>query len=286
MKTKIFLRNIFKLNFFVLIVVLFSFSSCNIIQPNGYYFVSDTISTQNDNPIEEFEKKALIIYFTGIRCPNCPDAHAELYQIQSVNPKKVLAIGIHGTSFAAPMPSQGFLTDLRTDVGNEIVATFDVTQIPIGLVNNYEKTGLTMHSGWADAVDNELNLEPTIGISIQNNFNTFNNNLEVSLKITSLAQLENSLKLCVFILEDNIITKQKYGITSIDDYVQKNVFRRTLSNVWGDNIFEEGADENHEEIINFSCSIPQEWKSKDCKIIAFIYDENFRILNVQQEFIE
>ena len=67
-------------------------------------------------------KKVLVEDFTGYKCTNCPAAATELHNIEEFYPDKVIGIAIHAGSFAKP--GGVFVTDFRTDEGNEITDFF------------------------------------------------------------------------------------------------------------------------------------------------------------------
>ena len=268
--------------FIPLFFLLSLFFSCDIIEPNGNYYIADTVSNTQTDTQDIAVKKVLLLDFTGIRCINCPEAHEIIHQIQNVFPNKIIPVAIHGTSLAYPIGE--YEVNLKTDDGNEIFEEFDIDAIPIGLVDNYNKQNLIDRSAWSDAVSSAINNDLTIGIVIQNSFNSSNNNLDISVTITALSDFQNSLKLSVFIVEDSIITRQATTESPgyLIDYIQMNVFRDAVSNVWGDDIFVTGAAVNNNEITDYSYTFSPNWKSKNCRIIAFVFDENKKILNVQE----
>ena len=65
-----------------------------------------------------------------------------------------------------------------------------------------------------------------------------------------------------------------------------NVFRDAVSNVWGDDIFVVGAAVNDDEVKDYTYSFSAEWSSANSRVIAFVFDENNKILNVQEEPVQ
>lgn len=271
------------------LIILFGFAillySCDIVEPTGNYYIADTVSNSgSDTAI--VTKKVLLIDFTGIRCTNCPGAHETMHQLQNVYPEKIVAIAIHGTSLAYPYGD--YEVDLRTEEGNQIISEFGVSAIPIGLVDNYEKNSLISETAWADEVATAVLEEPTIGIDIENSYNSSNNNLEISIDIISLSDFQSALKLCVFIVEDSIITRQATEEEPgyIEEYTQTHVFRDAVSNVWGDDIFVAGASLNQTETKDYTYTFSADWSSQNSKVVAFVFDQNYKVLNAQEVHLE
>ena len=90
-------------------------------------------------------KKVLIEDFTGFKCANCPDASSELHKIEEIYPDKVIGIAIHAGSFAEP--SGVFVTDFRTDEGNEIT-DFRSGAFQPGLVCKVPDNVLLNYTDW------------------------------------------------------------------------------------------------------------------------------------------
>ncbi|MBN2892345.1 MAG: Omp28 family outer membrane lipoprotein [Bacteroidales bacterium] len=270
-------------NLIILFFIATFLYSCDVLEPDGNYYIADTVSS-NDVDTQTVVKKVLLVDFTGIRCTNCPEAHETMHQIQSVYPNKIIAVAIHGTSLAYPIGD--YVTDLRTDDGTEIIDDFGINAIPIGLVDKYEKNSLISETAWADAVSDVIDETPTVGIKIQNSYNSSNNNLEISIKLISLDEFQSALKLVVFVVEDSIITRQATDSGDIENYVQLNVFRDAVSDVWGDDVFTTGATLNSSETKDYSYSFSPDWDAKNSRIVAFVFDDNYKILNAQEELVQ
>ncbi len=263
------------------------FYSCDKIEPtNGsYYYIADTLSANNgEEPQDSVIKKVLLIDFTGIRCVNCPNAHETIHQLQNVYPGKIVPVAIHGTSLAYPISP--FVTDLRTEDGNTIINTFGINAIPVGLVDYFDKEHLTQLTAWADEVDAVINKQPKVGLKIENTVNTEDSVINISVEITAMQKFTETAKLFVYILEDSIITKQESEDGIIDNYVQLNVFRDAVSDVWGDNIFASGVDSADVENKNFSVNISSKWNVNNCKIVTFVADNSNKVLNANSEQVK
>lgn len=87
--------NIFRLSCFLFIAVLFNgCSETEIIVPKAGEIISDRV--------------VLIEDFTGVKCPNCPNAAREITSLMGRYPKNVVAVAYH-TEFLDPR-SQNLLS--------------------------------------------------------------------------------------------------------------------------------------------------------------------------------
>jgi len=262
------------------------FSACDVLTPNNNYYFSDTLnSTPNDTQIV-VKKRVLLIDFTGIRCVNCPEAHEKMHQFQNIYPDKFIPISIHGTGLAYPVGEYNI--DLRTPDGNTIISTFGITSIPVGLIDYYDKTKLLFLSAWDDEITNYLEEAPSIEIKITNNYNSTNRTLEISNEIKAISDLTIGSKVVVYILEDSIITRQATTEAPgyFENYVQLNVFRDAITDVWGDDIFTDGAIIDEIETKEFNITLPETWNADNCKIITFVIDSNNKVLNANLQKIK
>jgi len=272
------LKYLLPITIFILI-----FASCDVVNPpdNGYYYIGDTISSApNPDTQEVVVKKVLMIDFTGIRCTNCPGAHEQIHQLQNIYPDKIIAIAIHGTSLAYPLGE--YVVDLRTDEGTEIINEFGINTIPIGLVDYFDKNHLLSETAWTDAVATTITETPLVGIEIENTFSASNNSLEVLVNLTSLSNFGESLKLITYVVEDSIITRQATDVPPgyIEEYEQLNVFRASVSNLWGNEVFSGGISENGTESKTFTITLDASLNADNCRIIAFVCDNTNKVLNV------
>ncbi len=262
------------------------FISCDIVNPaeDSLYYFSDTISAEiPDDTQQVVVKKVLLFDFTGIRCTNCPDAHDEIHQLQSVYPGKIIPVAVHGTLLARPYGE--FVTDLRTTEGSQIIDQFGINTIPIGLVDYFDANYLINVSSWPDDVANSVEEDPSMGINIENNFDNDENTLSVLVYLNSLDNFDQSLNLAVYLLEDSIITRQATTESPgyIENYVQMNVFRTSVSDVWGDEVFPSGAEQNQKDTLSYSVDFcVSEWDVNNCRIIAFVFDNTNKVINVNE----
>ena len=105
--------------------VLIAFSACDKIDSDN--FIDGEIIVQP----EDIDRKILIEDFTGHKCQNCPDAAAEIHNIQNTFPNQVVAIAIHAGYFSEPNPPQApyLTTDFRTEEEMKFMTFLDHNHI-------------------------------------------------------------------------------------------------------------------------------------------------------------
>ncbi len=273
---------------FTIVLLSVVFFSCDLVQPpdNSLYYIADTVSNSSTDTQATVVKKVLMVDFTGIQCVNCPNAHEQIHQLQNVYPDKVVAVVIHGTLLAYPYGD--YHTDLRTTEGNAIISDFGINSIPIGLVDYFDKDHLKQVAEWTNDVASQVAETPTIGIEIVNTYKSADNTVDVQVNLTSLSDFGKSLKLAVYVTEDSIVTRQATTEDPgyIENYVQLNVFRKAVSDVYGDEVFASPASVNDTDSKTYTLVIDSSWNVKNCKIVAFIIDDTKKVLNVNIEKIQ
>ena len=231
-------------------------------------FSCDTIEKDNfTDPGASFPwlgKKVLIEDFTGYKCTNCPAASTELHTIEELYTDKVIGIAVHAGFFA--QPSGVFVTDFRTDEGEELVEFFEPSAFPIGMVNRigYPENALIEYTDWATEVSNQLLQAPTIELSISEENNIIN------VEARRLSDDNNSLKLVVCITEDGVIYKQIDGSDLIEDYEHNHMLRKVLNGTWGSSI----QLSNTTSTFSYNYTLDDSWVRSNCNVVAFVYDDS------------
>jgi len=202
------------------------------------------------NPPSPETKNVIIEEFTGVRCPNCPDAQIEAKRLAEANPGKINIVTIH------PLNLLNTLTrpfdknigdkytsayDMRTEAGRVIFQLIGVTQqLPTGSVNRRLFSGETNFaldfSKWAAYVNDELT--KTAPLKIETNANKINDSVEIACTVTYTQDVSDTNYLTIVITQDGIIDVQekKVGGTTIYDegYVHNHVLRAVVTIPTGD----------------------------------------------------
>jgi len=127
-----------------------------------------------------------------------------------------------------------------------------------------------------------------IGIKIGSSLS--GNTLNIDTRI-SFAQNFSGLKIAGFIVEDELVGKQKnyvpaLGPSTIYDYVHHNVLRDKLTaTVAGENIPDSQTKISGEYLRSFQYAIPSDYHREHLKIIVMVMDGSGTVLNVREEKI-
>ncbi len=276
---------------FPILLIVLLFASCDIaeVSYDDIYFTSDTISngTKPEDSVDVTIRKILLMDFTGHKCVNCPDAHDVISQLKSIHGEKIVPMAIHVTSLANTDPNNGYVTDFKTETGDEIYMEFQISAIPNGLINSFQKSSMTSFSAWAEQIEGYLDAEPELKIEIENTYNSGNNTLEVKVKNSTLTDINADLKLVVYLLESKIIAKQATTHEPIEDYEHNHVLRKGITETFGIPIFSNPTAINTEDSKTFNITLNSDWIADNCEVIAFIYNNDTKeVINCQTAHLE
>jgi len=271
------------LSFIIILSSIIFISSCDQIKKmdNTDYYVEGVSINNNTQNTDSVSRKTLLIDFTGIRCVNCPEAHEIINQIKTLHPNRVVAIAFHGTSLAYPIAP--YKINLRTDEGNDVISTFGINAIPTGLINNFDKTKLQERQTWAATVDTSLEQNPSVEIKTFYCYNSSERELKTIILVRALKNMPDQNILSVYLLEDSIITRQATVEEPgyIENYVQLNVFRKGITNVWGEQV--SGLSKTGDVITKeYSIILDTSWNENNCKIVAFLRNNSNFVLNAEE----
>jgi thiol-disulfide isomerase/thioredoxin len=273
-----------RLLYFLFALLIFT-QGCDIVE--GPY-IEDV---NNNGGNDEIVKKVLLEEFTGHQCPNCPAGAATASQIHNLYGNRFVIIAYHAGFFART--SSEFPIDYRTTTGTELNGHFGVLAYPSGIINrtSFEGTMPLDKSNWGAAAAQGLQLEPTLGLTINKQLNEATSTLTVSVSAKAIATL-TPLKLCVFLTESGLISPQKtandpnYPSGTIPNYEHKHVFRGSLNGTWGQDLFPSGAVMNQIQTITAVGSLSPNWNINHLSIVCFAYSqETGEIVQVEEEKI-
>lgn len=256
----------------VLVGLACLFSSCDKISPP----YQDVIVVDTTN-----KRTVLLEDFTGHRCVNCPQAHKIVHELDSIYGDRFVAIGVHAGVFAIPIPpvyTYNFGTASGTDLNN----TFGISTYPSGMVNRRKvNNSIIIDKGsWATEVANILAIPADADISITNTWNSSNRSLNVKVDAEFFNNLNGAYRLCVYLIEDNIIKPQKNNDASIDSvpdvlaYKHMHVLRDAINSTWGDLLVNDPVQGQTVSKTFTGFSFNADWNENNCKVVAFIYRDD------------
>ncbi len=259
----------------LLLLSLIIMSACDKVEPP--YMEQANSSSGNVDTTETFVQKVLIEDFTGHTCTNCPAASEKLEELITLYGDKIVPMAIHVGWFAQPAGAN-YPEDFTTPEGDAIDAVFlaSTAGLPQGMVNRKEEAGnrLVAASGWASLASQILALDPQIGLTITNAYDTATRQVDINVKTTFLNDFNENLKLVVMITEDSIIAPQLVDNVYTPDYKHMHMLKDGITDVWGDLIVNGSVPKDEIKENNYSYTLDATWKEKYCNIVAYIYYEN------------
>lgn len=277
-----------KTRYIIIVLVLFAFvlNSCDKVSPP---FI-ETKDYCNGN------KKILIEDYTGHGCVNCPGAAVLAHDLKEQFCERVVIIGVHAGFFAEPNFDSDplYAADYTTTAGNTWDTFFgnSVKGNPNGLIDRVKgATGYVIYpQSWATTADTLLTEPAKALITISNDFDESSKTLSTKVTTDFQENITGAYKLIVCIKQDNLISPQKNNNEEIGptpvvlDYVHMNVLRKAINGAWGEYLGNSGAvviSESYEK--TYTQIFPEEWIPADCKVVAFVYNEETkRVLQVEE----
>lgn len=272
------MKNHFYISFCLAVCMAFSLFSCDEIE-GPYKETNQTDTTVTG----EVVKKVLLEEFTGHKCPNCPDGAASAHALKELYGDKLVIVAVHSGYFANTS-SPDFTYDFRTPEGETYYSNFGVTTNPIGMINRKEFSGkkLQTHTSWSTYVSGEMDVEPIIGLKIENTYDDDTRALSVKVTAKSVTAIAEFYKICVQITENGIVKPQQTSSGINQNYVHDHVLRQTLNTTWGEDIALSGAS-GIEAIKNYNITLNNDWVAENCSVVAYIYNSaNFEVVQAEE----
>lgn len=244
---------------------------------NGNTLTSPTVAiTVNAATTINFNKRVLVEDFTGAWCGYCPRvAYAIDQLLTQTNDAVIVAIhrGNASGSNVDPFNFSG-ASPLESQIG--------LTGYPTAQLNRTTRWTYPEPSNVAQAVNLTGGVNPRLGIAMSST--TAGSNVDLSVKV-KFGDDFSSLKLVVYVLEDNLIYNQTnyttyYGGGSvITNFVHNNVVRAVLtSSILGESITGTTTAGN-EYIKNFSYTIPGTYQANKLHFVALVINSSNTAIN-------
>jgi hypothetical protein len=231
-------------------------------------------------------KRVLIEEFTGHHCPNCPGGALAVENLIAEYGDQIVAVSVHTNYFGRPTVS--FPADYRTTAGTAIDIFFGMEAgLPSGMVNRSGYPSGT-HSLGPDELHSRviemLEDGPVLDVTMALEYNASNRNAELVVNVKTLAEIQRTMYLSVFVTEDSLVSPQKSNDVDggiIYDYVHRHVLRDAVNDTWGDVLCDGSLilPPGTAYSASFSYSLHEDWVENQCTFIAFVYDgETYEVL--------
>ncbi len=240
----------------------------------------DTVYTA---PVEAAQPRVVLLEeFTGVTCPNCPQAHQAIKGFQTQYPERVIAVGYYAHGMAQTKPIEGlsiqdFRNDKATDLGNSFFG--GVPFLPAGTVDRIPDNGQYLYQSnkWGAMVQTRINQETPVNLYVTaGSYDDEERQVTAGVKITFTADVARQLSLTILVMENDIIDAQEYGLRIDTFYNHAHVMRDIITPNAGmsilDSIQVKSAGLVYERNVTFQAD--QAWKPENCRIVAFVsYNE-------------
>jgi hypothetical protein len=288
------MKTIFRLIFTSL--SLFLLNACDyvdreVVKNYGKEETTPVDTTEVEDTTEVRMRKFLVEDFTGHTCPNCPRAGKEIKTLENLYGEKIVAIALHVSStFAEPQPPV-YVDDYRTSEGTEIDDFFNVSAagLPKGMINRKEILGskIIPYQSWAAEVNKIINLPMDAWIGMKNTYDPALNKVTTNLKIDFENSITDEIKLCVFLVQDSIVSPQKDLDApggKVLDYVHNHMLRKGLTAAFGESIVTNPNAATPEISKTYSLVLSPDNNPNHCRIVAYIYKvSTYEVIQVQEK---
>lgn len=270
-----------KLSLFALAAIIFGMMSCDKLKEP--YFtepivqVSDTIKLDDPDTIN-FDGKMVTLLedFTGVKCPNCPNAAEVANNLQSQYGEHLVVLGVHPNSGMSYQDPNGGFPDFRTDDGEVWRQYFGIQGFPNGLVNR--RGGMQPHDSWTALVTSSIAEDTPVRLVVKTAFDDATRELKISVHSLFLQNVDSDdVRLTVCMMEDNIIGKQIGSSGQIPEYVHRHVFRGTVDGMpWGRKLDDEATSiaSGRRFVTNMKFTLSENYNAEEFYIVAFVSDNN------------
>ncbi len=256
------------------VFLLLGFLSCEEVPP-----VVSLIENQGDctavdgNLVANQQRQVLIEEFTGVRCVNCPAGSALIEDFLDQYGEQLIAVSLHEGFFANPAAESQY--DFRTADADQISSYLGgVLGYPAAAVNRVAVAGseeLALGSSeWAKVISDEIAIAPRVKLYIDKTYDESSRDLSIEVSIFPQQDIDESTRLSVFILEDDIVDYQKTPSGDVLDYNHKHVFRDAVTNADGNPIAEE-LNTRTRVCKSYTTTLSNEWLVDNCSIVAFVH---------------
>jgi hypothetical protein len=225
--------------------------------------------------VPEGSRVMLLEEFTGKGCTNCPKGSREIENLLTQFPDNLIAVSIHAGFFANPDNFPIGQYDLRTEEG-EILYSYIGAPVgyPSGSINRTVFGGelqLSLNQ-WASAINQEIQGEPEVEITVHTNYNAATRQLTVETStIGKLGVDGDEFRISIMLTESGIIDAQDDfeagGI--VPDYEHNHVLRDMLTPATGE-VFANSISVGQIFTHTFTTTLPENWDPNHMEVIAFV----------------
>ncbi|MDR0836237.1 MAG: Omp28 family outer membrane lipoprotein [Tannerella sp.] len=221
----------------------------------------DVKNDEREKPKETvfIHKTVLLLDFADQNCPYCPRANEEAATLKSRYRDSLVVVTIH--AYPTNLP-------LVTETGNEYDRHFEIQKIghPVGIIDG---TFTPEYYDWEAVIVKRFNITPSVSIDLKATFDKGNRTVSLVSHLKGLQKIENA-KLLLWVVENNIIDRQKLLNGSVDTYYKhQHILREAINGMWGEAV---ALGVNEEKTLKSEFTLAENLKAEDISIVAFVYN--------------
>lgn len=248
-------------------------------EPKTYIFeasygdlVSEQVSVSaNEVKQSEFVRKVCLMEFTSISCTFCPEGYRRIEPVLEQYPEQLYLLSMH------PEYYSGTADPLGIPQTTELEKTFKIGSYPYTLLDMREPAD-AYSKNVREALQRSFDEYPAhCGVAVSSVFNESERKAQVTVKLHS--EKETDYRIAVYVVEDDIISRQLDKGIWRDDYIHHKVARSIVDgNVNGEKLGKVLAGE--EAMKTWDISLDQSWNIDNLYIYALAIDEDGTVNNM------
>jgi len=236
------------------------------------------VDTTYTAPVEAAQQRRVLLEeFTGVTCPNCPQAHALIRNIQSQYPDRVIAVGYYPTGVPQAKPVehltiQDFRSEKSADIGNNLLG--GIPFLPSGTIDRIPDNGAYLYQSnkWAAAADTRAGTATPVNLYLTSTYDADEATTTVVVKTAFTQSVAKKLSLTLLVIENDIIDAQENGLVVDTFYTHAHVMRDIITPNSGTPVLDDHATKEAGLVYERSFTFPagSAWKPENCYVVAFI----------------
>lgn len=248
-------------------------------EPKTYVFeasYSDLVSEQvtvsaNEVKQSEFVRKACLMEFTSISCSFCPGGYRQISFVLEQYHEQLYLISMHPEEF------NGTVDPLGIPQTAELENKYKIFNYPYTLLDMRE-TAEASSMKVREALQRSFDEYPAhCGVAVSSALNESERKAKVTVKLHS--EKEADYRIALYVVEDDVISRQLDGQIWYDNYKHHKVARRIVGdNVNGEKLGKVMAEE--EAVKTWDISLDQSWNIDNLYIYALAIDEDGTVNNM------
>lgn len=221
-------------------IVLFLFSMLACVLMNSCQVIAEADREFKVDSVKLSAQRALLVEYTGWRCPNCPRAAEKAHELMKSNPGGLIVVECHPASNGLTRPDRGGKDDYTCPEADEYylyMSGMTDTPFPTGVFDftpQADDTYFTDESSWGAQMMRSCQREMQVDAMAEATYDGESRKVHVGVAL-QLGETElREVQCVVWLTEDSIVGQQFMPDGSrVNDYVHNHVLRQVLTDLWG-----------------------------------------------------